>query len=226
MGFQARKSFKIMPGVRMTVSKSGLSTSVGVCGARVTRTASGRMTRTVGIPGSGLSHTKTLSGADATRSSRTSAAAPSAKPIEPPKPGMLAPRWEKDLHKVITTGRFDELAAIGAAHPEVAGLVSAIDGMVAMQAGESQRALQLLRWSWASTGNVADHPFVTKYMSASTVTVTVAAGATAALPFSRDAVGLALAELEQEAGNHDEAISVVEALDPRPSQPSRSPSST
>ena len=87
MAFRARKSFKVMPGVRMTVSKGGISTSVGVRGARVTRTASGRITRTVGLPGSGLSHTETISG------SRSAPSAPAQ--AAPAKPGFTASKWEK-----------------------------------------------------------------------------------------------------------------------------------
>ena len=53
-----------------------------------------------------------------------------------------------------------------------------------------------------------------KYISASQVTIGVAEGVSATLPISRDAIGLALAELEQAAGNVDAAIAVVEQLDP------------
>lgn len=61
MVFAARKGFKVMPGVRMTISKGGVSTSAVVRGARVTRIAWGRMTRTAGPPGS-VRHTKTVGG--------------------------------------------------------------------------------------------------------------------------------------------------------------------
>ena len=54
MGFRFRKSFKIMPGVRLNLSKSGLSTSIG--GKGVTLNLSKRGVRsTAGIPGTGLS---------------------------------------------------------------------------------------------------------------------------------------------------------------------------
>ena len=59
-----------------------------------------------------------------------------------------------------------------------------------------------------------DHPFARKYLAASTVTLEVADGVSAALPLGRDAIGLALAELYQEAGRLSEAIGVVEAVDP------------
>ena len=56
-----RKSIKIMPGVKINLSKSGISTSVGTNGATV-NIKPGRKTRaTVGIPGTGLSHTQNVS---------------------------------------------------------------------------------------------------------------------------------------------------------------------
>lgn len=54
MGFRVRKSFKVAPGVRMTVSPSGISTRVGVRGAGVSMSTSGRTTSSIGIPGSGI----------------------------------------------------------------------------------------------------------------------------------------------------------------------------
>jgi Protein of unknown function (DUF4236) len=50
--FRFRRSFKIAPGVRINLSKSGVSTSVGVRGAHVTL-GHGKTRETVGIPGRG-----------------------------------------------------------------------------------------------------------------------------------------------------------------------------
>ena len=56
MGFNFRKSIKIAPGVKLNVTKKGISSlSVGKNGARVNVSRKGTKT-TVGIPGSGLSH--------------------------------------------------------------------------------------------------------------------------------------------------------------------------
>jgi hypothetical protein len=58
MGFlRFRRSIKIIPGVRLNLSKSGGSVSLGVRGAHYTIGAKGART-TVGIPGSGLSWTQ------------------------------------------------------------------------------------------------------------------------------------------------------------------------
>lgn len=59
MGFRFRRSIKIAPGIRLNVSKSGLSASVGRPGATVN--ISNRGTRaTVGIPGTGISYSEKL----------------------------------------------------------------------------------------------------------------------------------------------------------------------
>jgi hypothetical protein len=61
MGFSYRKSFKLAPGVRMTVSKSGLGYSVGGKGVRVTKRVRGGVQTTLHVPGTGLGYTTTSS---------------------------------------------------------------------------------------------------------------------------------------------------------------------
>ena len=59
MGFRLRQSIKLFRGVRINLSKSGVSASVGESGA--TLNFSSRGTRaTVGLPGSGLSYREKL----------------------------------------------------------------------------------------------------------------------------------------------------------------------
>jgi tetratricopeptide (TPR) repeat protein len=165
MGFTARKSFKAMPGVALTISH--------------------------------------------------------AAPVEPAvqltpigKPGVMAPRWEKELHAVLLDGRFEELVAFGSAYPAVASLVTCLDALTAITTGDSALALPLLWRAWGSGEQVEREPFVRTYLGSSTVTFGVAAGVTATLPLSRDAVGLALVGLERAEDDPDEAIRVAETLDP------------
>lgn len=58
MGLRFRKSIKIAPGVRVNLNKKSASISVGTKGARITKSTSGRTTTTVGIPGTGISYSK------------------------------------------------------------------------------------------------------------------------------------------------------------------------
>ena len=55
MGFRFRKSKNLGP-FRVTVSKSGVSTSFGGKGARITKTASGKVRTTLSVPGTGISY--------------------------------------------------------------------------------------------------------------------------------------------------------------------------
>jgi hypothetical protein len=57
MGLRFRRRISILPGVRLNVSRSGISTSIGTRGAWVTY---GRRARaTIGVPGTGISYTTT-----------------------------------------------------------------------------------------------------------------------------------------------------------------------
>ena len=57
MGY--RKSFKV-GGVRINTSSKGIGYSVGGKGMRVTKRADGRVTRTLSVPRTGVSSTKTV----------------------------------------------------------------------------------------------------------------------------------------------------------------------
>jgi len=59
MGLRFRKSISIIPGVKLNFGKSGMSVSTGVPGFRKTFHSSGRVTTSVGIPGTGLSYVTT-----------------------------------------------------------------------------------------------------------------------------------------------------------------------
>lgn len=58
MSFRFQKRIKLLPGVTVNLSKSGVSTSLGATGARVTL-GKGKQRTTVGLPGTGISHTET-----------------------------------------------------------------------------------------------------------------------------------------------------------------------
>ena len=75
MGLRFQRRVKIFPGVTLNFSKSGVSTSLGVKGAHVTL-GHGKTRATVGLPGSGLSHTTTSSKTTAEVGATTGGEAP------------------------------------------------------------------------------------------------------------------------------------------------------
>ncbi len=60
MGWRFRKTVKILPGVRLNISRSGISASLGPNGASINLGKRGTRT-TVGIPGTGISHSSLMS---------------------------------------------------------------------------------------------------------------------------------------------------------------------
>ena len=61
MGWRFRKSVKIAPGVKLNFSKKSTSVTLGGKLARTTISSTGRRTRSVSIPGTGLSYVETTS---------------------------------------------------------------------------------------------------------------------------------------------------------------------
>ncbi len=72
MGFRFRKSIRLFPGVRINLSKGGVSASVGRPGATINIGRKG-VRGTVGLPGSGLSYSEMLTDG---KGEHTAAAAP------------------------------------------------------------------------------------------------------------------------------------------------------
>jgi hypothetical protein len=62
MGLRFRRSIKILPGVRLNLSKSGLGISAGPRGLHVGIDARGRKYASAGIPGTGLSSRQYIGG--------------------------------------------------------------------------------------------------------------------------------------------------------------------
>ncbi|WP_374974650.1 DUF4236 domain-containing protein [Microbacterium trichothecenolyticum] len=220
MGFKVRKSIKIAPGVRLNVSSKSIGMSAGVRGARVSVNSSGRVTRTVGIAGTGISHSTSTRVGGGRASARPAPQQPP-KMVKPPKPkkvkpSLTAPAWEKQLFKQLE-GTPDAAAihAVGQAHPQAVPTVTMVEVLrVSAPNRDTDRTRALLGWLFDTGYDPAADTFIGKYVETSDLTVPIATGIVAQMPWDRQALGLLLAELEQEAGNHPRAIGIVEQLEP------------
>jgi len=207
MGFRARKSFKVMPGVRLNLSKTGVGASFGSGPLRYSVHSSGRRTVSArtGIPGVTYQQSVRQSGR-----TQTPVAAP--RPTLAARPGFLAPKSEKELYKACVAQDARAIDAAGTAHADVRLPAYAMAGLLYVN-DDPERARLTLRSAF-DAGDPADHPFTQKYLSALRVLVPIAEGVTAQQFIDRDAIGLTLAELLQAAGKISEAIEVVEHLEP------------
>lgn len=157
MGLRFRKSIKIAPGVRLNIGKKSVGISAGVKGARVSVNSNGRVTKSVGIPGTGLSYVKTSRiGSSGASGSGGSGASGNIPPITPAPSGGPQPSPQKNYKGLkvlavvlIVLGLLLSVASI------IGGLVFTAVGcaclhhranMLAQQAGETPKAPFKRRW--------------------------------------------------------------------------------
>ncbi len=189
MGFKKSTSFKVMPGVRVRVSTSGVSTHVG--GRKTTARRGPTSPRPAPV--------------------RTPTPAPARAPA---RPGMFAPKEEKALFNFVSEPETSSLDEAVLAHPQYAKLGNLLLGLRHLVDGRTDPAVQYLRAALSIDGGVESHGFTQKYLSGYRLTLGIAGGVAVELPLSHDATTLALAEGLQIQGQTEAAIYYVEALDP------------
>jgi tetratricopeptide (TPR) repeat protein len=209
-----RKSMRIAPGVRLNVSKSGVGASVGGRGGRYSVHSSGRRTVSAGsgiVPG--VYYQKSV-GASRSRGggTRPRAAAQQVSPPTPKKPGLFAPKGEKQLYKAVRAQNVQAMRQVGVEYPDFRLPSYSLAGLL-MLTSEPTEAERLLGEAFATGKDPAENKFVAAYLFTH-LELSIAQGVTAELPVNRDAVGLALAELKQDRGDLEGAIDVVEQLEP------------
>lgn len=217
MGFRFHRSIRLIPGVRLNLSKSGISTSFGVPGYRVNYGPRGK-TKTVGLPGTGLSWRETSSGGRP--KSRTSRSTSQTVQVEQPplvravKPGWFAPASEKALVKALDSMTASSLANVAEQHPEVSATAATIAGIVSLTQTDDASLATAKKWLEFAldTGREpASELRARKYVNhANQMMVRVAEGVQAPVLPDRRGIALMLAELYQVDGDIDKAIDVID----------------
>lgn len=99
------KSFKVAPGIKFRVNAKSTGVTVGGKGVHHTVNSSGRRTVTVRVPGTLLS-VQNVSGTRRTAPTRTSVPTPrpaASRAVAASKPGLFAPKGEKQLYQILAT---------------------------------------------------------------------------------------------------------------------------
>jgi tetratricopeptide (TPR) repeat protein len=202
--------------VRLTASKRGIGISAGVPGARYSVHSSGRRTATVGVPGTGMSYSKSQSGGRASRSApaESAVAAPAV-----PKAGLLAPKYEKEFARGVRAYVSGDVAGAlahfrGATVADTSERSVADDlftGLLAAQTGDNSLAAQHLE-----KVVVADQPLpdalMLKYASGGEIEIGVTPSINVTVELGTVAAALTLAEVYQRDGRLDEAIGILQQL--------------
>jgi tetratricopeptide (TPR) repeat protein len=218
MSTRFRKSIGLGKGVRMTVGKRGVSASVGIPGFRVTAHSSGRITRSVGIPGTGITNVSRVGAGGRSRSRETGQSSSMPANYTIPKPGFLASRAEKRYFATVLDylqGRNEDV---------VRHATEALDGDGSLTSAHLLAALAIARME-GDHGAIrahleavltSDHPmpdrWQSKYLPAVAINAKITEQIVAEVPFDAVGAALVLAELYQLDGRLDDAIGLVQQL--------------
>ena len=232
MGIRFRKSVRLGKGVRFNVSSRSVGMSFGVRGARYSVNSSGRRTTSVGIPGTGLYAVSTKGsgsrGAPQRGSSRTLSGGPptsQSAPVTPdlaerviPKAGLLASAAEKQFRTGLVAylqNRWED--AVAAFESTVLADVRNVSDNFFLAA----TLTRLKRYGDAASQFevvvASDIPLpdglMQKYVPGQmTIELPITEHVSATVGFDSIGATLALAEVYQELGRHEEAIGLVQRL--------------
>lgn len=201
MGFRFHKRIRILPGVHLNLSKSGLSLSVGPRGAKMTIGSSG-VRGTVGIPGTGLSYTKKLD-VDGDEKSGD-------------KPNLFEQLTASPQEEAFVNGLREYVAGnIDAAQDQLQNALHLADGafvagVLALQKGDLAAAQSALNQAMGQQSELGQ--LFAKYKIAAKVGLEITEELEAQIEPSVAGVTLALAEVAQAQGNVAEAIQWLEKL--------------
>ena len=219
MGFRLYKSVKLGKGVRLNLSKTGVGISAGVPGARYSVHSSGRTTRTVGAPGTGVYYrTDTYSKGGRSSGTRQASAPVAAAPVYP-KAGLLAPKAEKMFVQGVTAYMQGRYAESLAAFQDVDARDQSGEhvgeeyfaGMCLVGLERPAEAIPYLETVLASDYPIPD-PLMTKYGVGGAMQINVTEAVSVTLPMSNLATALILAEAYQLSDQRHKAIELLESL--------------
>jgi tetratricopeptide (TPR) repeat protein len=210
-----RKSVKLGPGLRLNASRGGLGLSAGTRGARYSIHSSGRRTTTVGVPGTGVSYSRSST----TSSKRKAAEPPLLQTARIPKPGMLAPKNEKEFAKAVqafvdgkTQEALDHFVASAAADAKDRSVADDLfAGLVAAQTGDDALAANHLEKVIVSEQTLPDD-LMGKYIPGGRLEIDVTENVSVNVEFGTAAAVLTLAEIYQRQARNDEAIGLLQQL--------------
>jgi tetratricopeptide (TPR) repeat protein len=213
MGFRFRKNVKVAPGVRLNLSKTGVSVTLGTRGANLNIGRRGT-TATIGLPGSGFHYTKRLGGASERKPTERKQALEA--PDDKLKLGFFQRLTTADNKEAFVDGLRDYLngdeRAAKQHWEEATGIADAafLAGCLAINEGDFASATQDLEQALVKSDDLG------KQLQACEMELSVGVPITDDMEAQVQAdvrgVRLALVEAYQGAGRLNEAIAQLEAL--------------
>ncbi len=242
MGTRFRRSVKIAPGIKLNVTKTGVGMTFGGKGAHYSVHSSGRHTRTVGLPGTGLYYQSTSKSGSQHATAKPSPSRPQPQrppakptasgvpgqpasfPVDParviPKPGLLSSRAEQSYYKGVMAYLRHDMAAALNAFVEASNADPAstsarlLVGMAAASLNQDEMAARWLE-TVVSGAHVMPDRLQLKYLPPAVsiaISIKVTDSISCQLPFSELGAALILAELYQEHAQLEPAIGLMQQV--------------
>jgi len=223
MSLRFRRLLKIAPGLKLVVSKKGLGLNLGVRGAHASVNTRGQVTRSIGIPGTGLSNVKRTRLKTSTKGNQSSPDHDLGDELNPlvinkPKPknfpSIFASSAERTFFKALISHDLKTYEALF--NTEELALVSkAIALQLALQDDDKfKEAANWLADIWENKSLLANNKYFKKYVEKIIVVVPVAPGISFPTYLNLDALGLLYVEVLQQLGKTKQAKQIIEEITP------------
>lgn len=215
MSIRFQRRIKILPGLRLNISKSSLGLSLGVPGARASINTRGEIYTSAGIPGSGLYAIERINLEKRKRSRKKIQPGELIEPV--PLPRIFAPRREKALYRALLAGNLDSLLNAAKKHPELTFVVKALSLPHYLTNTPNDFAATLTSLAeelWQGRDVLASDPLFLNYAKGSEITLVAAPGVQIAMQYGLVPIGLIYVELLQLNHEHEKALEVAESLPP------------
>jgi tetratricopeptide (TPR) repeat protein len=212
MSIRFQKRIKLLPGLRLNISKSSLGLSLGVPGARASINTRGEVYASAGIPGSGLYAIDRVNLQSRKRSRKKVQPGELAQPI--PIPTIFASRKKKALYRSLQVGTVDAILAVADKHPEIR-LIAEAHAMPRQLMGTSKDLANLLATAkklWEKRNEFAEEPLFYEYAKGAEIALTAAPGVQIPMEYGLIPLGLIYVELLQLNQDFKKALEVAETL--------------
>jgi tetratricopeptide (TPR) repeat protein len=223
MTIRFRRLMKIAPGLNLTISKRSLGLNAGVRGAHLSVNTRGRITQSVGIPGTGLSNinisTPQKRGRNKKQPTRQTTNNPSnvvevAKPLPSKSPGIFASRIEREFFKALKNHDltqyqllFDDARSNLPAKVMAAHLAMADDRTF-------DSASNYLAEVFDNQSELLSNKLYQKYVEPVLLAIPIAPGISFPSNISMDAISIIYAEVLQHQNKQKQAKAVLETVTP------------
>jgi tetratricopeptide (TPR) repeat protein len=223
MSLRFRRSLKIAPGLRLIVSKKGLGLNLGSRGAHLTVNTQGQVTRSIGIPGTGLSDIERVNLRKKTKSKSSKSDEGNVeelipqiqdKPLLNNYPSIFASSNERTFFGALTAHQLTNYESLFKI-PELELVLKSIAIQLAIKDDKKLKDASLwLKQIWEERNKLSKDKLFKKYVEKIIVAVPIAPGISYSTNLNIDALGLIYAEVLQQLNNPKLAKEIIEEVQP------------